>query len=318
MLLKLRPIPKDYLWGGSRLVDEYDAPGDSDKVGELWMLSCHPDDRSRVVGGVYDGKSLPEVLTKHPEYMGTDAKKFSRFPLMVKLIHACEDLSIQVHPDDDYAADTPDKQGKTELWYIIDAEPDAEVICGVTEEFNQEQFRMAIQDGRLLDSLQRFKVKPGDVFFIEAGTIHSIGKGVLLAEIEQNSTTAYRIHDYGRQDENGQLRPLRIDRAIDVAITVPSVFAPRPLKPSEDVDSRTETLLGECEYFRSVAMETFMPTSFDVGEDSFASVIVLDGKANFMTDEDTVSAAKGESLFISAGTGKVKVSGKATFIVTTI
>lgn len=318
MLLKLKPIPKDYIWGGSRLVEEYDAPGESDKVGELWMLSCHPDHRSRVVGGAYDGKSLPEVLTKHPEYMGTDAGKFNRFPLMIKLIHACDDLSIQVHPDDDYAADTPDKQGKTELWYIIDAEPDAEVICGVSEEFNQEQFRRAIQDGTLLDSLQRFKVKAGDVFFIEAGTIHSIGKGVLLAEIEQNSTTAYRIHDYGRTDENGQPRQLRIDRAIDVAITVPSVTSSLPLKPAEDVNSRTEIVLGECDYFRSVAMETFMPTSFEVGEDSFASVVMLDGKASFMTDDDTVAAAKGESLFIGAGTGKVRVTGKARFIVTTI
>jgi len=318
MLLKLRPIPKDCIWGGSRLVEEYDAPGESDKVGELWMLSCHPDHRSRVEGGAYDGKSLPEVLTKHPEYMGTHAKRFSRFPLMIKLIHACDDLSIQVHPDDDYAADTPDKQGKTELWYIIDAEPDAEVVCGVKEEFNQEQLRRAIQDGTLLDSLQRFKVKAGDVFFIEAGTIHSIGKGVLLAEIEQNSTTAYRIHDYGRTDENGQSRQLRIDRAIDVAITVPSVISSSPLGQPEDVSSRTETLLGECDYFRSVVMETFMPTSFEVGEDSFASVVVLDGKASFMTDDDTASAAKGESLFICAGTGKVRVSGKATFIVTTI
>jgi len=318
MLLKLKPVPRDYIWGGSRLVEEYDAPGESDKVGELWMLSCHPDGRSRVDGGDYDGKSLPEVLTKHPEYMGTDAGKFNRFPLMIKLIHACDDLSVQVHPDDDYAADTPDKQGKTELWYIIDAEPDAEVICGLTEELNQEQFRRAIQDGTVLDCLKRFKVKAGDVFFIEAGTIHSIGKGVLLAEIQQNSTTAYRIYDYDRTDENGQTRPLRIDRAIDVAITVPTVEAPGALGQPEDTDSRTETLLGECDYFRSVLMETFMPTQMNVGEDSFASVVMLDGKATFMTDSDTVTAAKGESLFISAGTGKVRINGKASFIVTTI
>ena len=318
MLLKLKPIPKDFIWGGARLVEEFDAPGESDKVGELWMLSCHPDDRSRVEGGAYDGRSLPEVLTKHPEYMGSDARKFNRFPLMVKLIHACDDLSIQVHPDDEYAADTPDKQGKTELWYIIDAEPEAEIICGLSEELNQEQFRRAIQDGTLLDCLRRFKVKPGDVFFIEAGTVHSIGKGVLLAEIEQNSTTAYRIHDYGRTDENGQPRPLRIDRAIDVAITVPSVESPQPLSPAADVEAHTETVLGECDYFRSVLMETFMPTSLEVGDDSFASVVMLDGKAAFMTSDDTVTVAKGESLFISAGTGTVRINGKASFIVTTI
>lgn len=318
MLLKLKPIPKEYMWGGSRLVDEYDAPGESDKVGELWMLSCHPDHRSRVEGGVYDGKSLPEVLTKHPEYMGTDAKKFSRFPLMIKLIHACDDLSIQVHPDDEYAADTPDKQGKVELWYIIDAEPDAEVICGVTEEMNQEQFRKAIQDGTVLDCLNRVKVKPGDIFFIEAGTVHSIGKNVLLAEIQQNSTTAYRIHDYGRLDENGQPRQLRIDRAIDVAITVPSEDITRPDDRERKVGTHTERLLGECDYFRSVIMKTGRPTEIKVDEDSFASVVMLEGKAVFMTGDDTVTAAKGESLFIGAGTGKLKISGEAEFIVTTI
>ena len=318
MLLKLRPIPKEYIWGGSRLVEEYDAPGESEKVGELWMLSCHPDHRSRVDGGAYDGKSLPEVLTRHPDYMGTDAKKFGRFPLMVKLIHACDDLSVQVHPDDEYAADTLDKQGKTELWYIIDAEPDAEVVCGLKEELNQEQLRRVIQEGTLPDYLMRYKVKPGDVFFIEAGTIHSVGKGVLLAEIEQNSTTAYRMYDYGRVDEDGQLRPLRIDRAIDVAITVPLDRQPGPAGEAQEVDRRTETLLGECDYFRSVLVDTFMPTFIEVGEDSFASVVMLDGKVTFMTDEDTMTAAKGESVFISAGSGRVDISGKGTFILTTI
>ncbi len=318
MLLKLKPIPRDYIWGGTRLVDEFDAASDSDRVGELWMLSCHPDARSRVEGGEYDGKSLPEVLTKHPEFMGTDAGKFGRFPLMIKLIHACDDLSVQVHPDDDYAAYTPDKQGKTELWYIIDAEPGAEIVCGLDCEMNQEQLRRAIQEGTLTDCLKRYPVKAGDVFFIEAGTIHSIGKGVLLAEIEQNSTTAYRIHDYGRMDEDGQPRPLRIDRAIDVAITVPSDCPPGPLEPPAEVKSRTETVLGDCDYFRSVLMDTYMPTEFEVDDKSFASVIMLDGKAVFMTDEDTSTASKGESLFITAGTGRVRVSGKGLFIVTTI
>lgn len=318
MLLKLRPIPKEYIWGGSRLTEEFDAPGESEKLGELWMLSCHPEGRSRVDGGEYDGRSLAEVLTKHPDYMGRHAKRFSRFPLMIKLIHACEDLSIQVHPDDEYVADIPDTQGKSELWYIIDAEPEAEIICGVTEELNQEQFRRVIQDGTLTDIVRRHKVKPGDVFFIEAGTIHSIGKGILLAEIEQNSTAAYRIHDYGRTDDDGELRDLSIDRAIDVAITVPTEFPTGPLSGPTDVDSRTETVLGECEYFRSTAMEVRSSTSITVNEESFASVIMLEGKVTFMTDKDTLSAVKGESVFISAGSGEITVSGYGKFIVTRI
>lgn len=318
MLLKLKPVPKESMWGGKMLCEEFGISSESEKIGELWMLSCHPDGRSRVEGGEFDGKSLPEVLTKHPEFMGLNAKKYNRFPLMIKLIRAEDDLSIQVHPDDEYAADTADKQGKTELWYVIDAQPDAEIICGVCEELTQEQLRRAIQDGTLLDSLERIKVKAGDVFSIEAGTIHSICKGVLLAEIEQNSTTTYRMFDYGRTDENGEARPLRIDRAIDVAITVPSAFQAGPLSPPRDVDCRTETELGRCDYFSSVAMDTFMPTHFDVGEESFASVVVLEGEAKLYTDENSLTVKKGDSVFITAGSGRITVSGKSLLIVTRI
>ena len=318
-ILKLKPVIMENIWGGTRLRDTYGLSVGSDHVGEMWMLSCHPESRSRIVGGVYNGSSLPEVLTAHPEYMGTHAKNFNRFPLLIKLIDAAEDLSVQVHPDDEYAEDTDDAQGKTELWYVIDAEPDAEIIYGFKNELTQEQFRHAIEDGSLLDEVEHFKVRAGDVFFIEAGTVHAIGKGVMLAEIQQNSTTEYRIYDYDRViDEEGNRRPLHIDRAIDVAITVPPTFPPGPLGPPVDVDSRTEMVLGECKYFRSVIMDTYMPTHFEVTDESFASVVMIEGEAKFFADDDCIQLSKGESAFISAGSGRITVSGRAIFIVTTI
>jgi len=342
-ILRLKPVAKENIWGGTRLCEEFgiEPPAGSispetaaaaedigqvddaeesalPKVGEVWMLSCHPDSRGKVIGGQYDGMSLPEVLTSRPDFMGSHAKRFNRFPLLIKLIDAAENLSVQVHPDDEYAADTNDAQGKTELWYVIEAEPDAEIIYGFKNELTQEQFRHAIENDTLLDELEHFKVRAGDVFFIEAGTVHAIGKGVLLAEVQQNSTTEYRIYDYGRVDAEGNPRPLHIDRAIDVAITVPPTFPPGPLGPPVDVDSRTEMVLGECKYFRSVIMDTFMPTHFEVDEDSFASVVVLDGEAKFFTDDENINLRKGDSAFITAGTGRVTVSGRAIFIVTTI
>lgn len=317
-IFKLRPVAMSDIWGGTRLCEQFGAESDSDKVGELWMLSTHPDSRSRVIGGEYDGCNIAEVLTAHPEYMGAHAKNFNRFPVLIKLIDAAEDLSIQVHPDDEYAEDTDDAQGKTELWYIIDAEPDAEIVYGFKNELTQEQFRQAIENGSIVDEVEHFKVRPGDVFFLEAGTVHAVGKGVLLAEIQQNSTTEYRVFDYGRTDENGEPRPLHIDRAIDVAITVPPTIPPGPLGPPVDVDNRTEMVLGECRYFRSTIMDTYQPTHFEVSEDSFASVVMLDGEAKFFADDDCCLLKKGDSAFISAGSGTLTVSGRAMFVVTTI
>ncbi len=321
-ILKLMPVPRETMWGGERLCEHFgiecSEEQDSSRIGEAWMLSCHPNARSRVVGGEFDGKSLPEVLTKHPEYMGSDAKRFNRFPLMIKLIDARENLSIQVHPDDEYAADTHDAQGKTELWYVIEAEPDAEIIYGFRQELTQEQFRAALQDDTILDKVEHFKVKSGDVFFLEAGTVHSIGKGVLLCEIQQNSTTEYRVYDYGRTDEEGISRPTQIEKAIDVAITVPPTVPPGPLSAPVEVDNRTEMALGECNYFRSVVMDTYLPTHFEVTDESFASVVVIEGEAKFYTEDDGLTLKKGESALIPAGAGRITVDGRAIFIVTTI
>ena len=321
-IFKLSPSIKGQPWGGARLCRDFNVPCpekvDPEKIGEAWMLSCHPDSRSHVEGGTFGGKTLPVVLTSHPEYMGTHSKAFKRFPLLIKLIDAQEDLSIQVHPDDEYAAETRDRQGKTELWYIIDAEPDAEIIYGFKRELTQEMLRRALYDGSIVEEVERFKVKAGDVFFLEAGTVHAIGKGVLLCEIQQNSTAEYRMYDYDRVDEEGRRRPLRIENAIDVAITVPPTVSPGAMSAPVRVDNHSEMLLGECKYFSSTVVETETMTRFFVGKESFVSIVMVSGEASFGTLDHSVALKKGESAFIPAGAGEIEVKGRAIFIMTTI
>lgn len=317
-MFKLVPAVKDYIWGGTRLRDEFGISSDSERIAEAWVLSCHPDGRSRVSGGEYDGKSLAGVLSKNQNFMGTHAKNFNQFPVMVKLINTNENLSVQVHPDDQYAIEEDHDHGKAEVLYIIDAEEDAEVIYGFKGEMTQEQFRAAILDGTLIDSLEHYKVEKGDVFYIEPGTVHSIGKGIIAAEIEQNSNTSYRIYDYGRVDDEGNPRELHTDKAIDVGITVPSYYKPGPERLPVDVDGREETLLRSCKYFTARLMEIEKFTSFEVDETSFAHVLVVGGEIKLKAGENTVTAAKGEAVFVPAGIGKVSVSGKGEFIVTTI
>jgi len=317
-IYKLTPATKDYIWGGNRLREDFGITSDSERIAEAWVLSCHPNGRCRISGGESDGMSLAGLLSRNPGFMGSHSKNFKQFPVMVKLIDACDDLSIQVHPDDEYAAEIEDDQGKTEMWYVVDAEEDAQLICGFADEMTQEQFRAAIMDGTILDHLEHHKVQKGDVFFIEAGTVHAIGKGLVIAEIQQNSNLTYRIYDYDRTDSEGNYRELHIDKAIDVGITVPSIRRPGPEALPVDIDGRFETLLGKCEYFTARLMEIESATHFEVDDTSFAHLLVTDGDIKIQNEDEIITLKKGDSAFIPAGFGKVTVCGRAEFIVTTI
>ena len=317
-IMKLTPVVKDYIWGGTRLREQFGIDFPCERTAEAWMLSCHPDGRTRVANGEHSGMTLPKVLTKHPEYMGTHAKNFNMFPLMIKLIDARESLSLQVHPDDEYAMLNDDDQGKDELWYVIDCDEDSEIICGFAEEMNQEEFKLAVESGAILDSVVHYNPKPGDVFYIEAGTVHAIGAGVLIAEIQQNSNATYRIYDYDRADEEGNKRPLHLNKAIDVTITVPSPVPQGAAGEPESIDQRTETLLGKCRCFSSRLVETGRTTHMTVGRESFASVVMIDGSARFISEDDDIELKKGDSAFIPAGFGELTVTGKSKFILTQI
>ena len=210
-VFRLTPAFKDYIWGGTRLRDEYGKKCDYDKVAESWELSCHKDGASVVADGEDKGFTLAEYIDKHGKaVLGTDCEKFENFPILIKLIDAKDNLSVQVHPDNEYALRVEGEYGKTEMWYIVDCDEGATLLYGFKHEISKEEFAERIADNTLLEVTNAVPVKKGDVFFIQAGTLHAIGKGILIAEIQQNSNTTYRIYDYGRVGKDGKPRELHL------------------------------------------------------------------------------------------------------------
>ncbi len=313
-IMKLKPAVKDYIWGGTRLKEDFSVESDLPRVAESWVLSCHKNGACIVQNGEFEGQVLHQAVHENPDFLGTHAADYKDFPILVKLIDAHDDLSVQVHPDDEYAAEVENSQGKTELWYVVDCEEGASLICGFSEELTVEKFRQAIQSGTLLDYVHRYDVKKGDVFLIEAGTLHAIGKGTVIAEIQQSSDVTYRVYDYDRTDDEGNPRELHVDKAIDVAITSPPIDEPGPAGAEEQVENHTEQLLADCEYFKTRLCRNSKDSTIFIDGTSFACVLVVDGEASF----DDVQLKKGQCAFIPAGYGTVEVSGEAEYLLTTI
>ncbi len=299
--LKLKPALKDYLWGGIRLKTEYKMESDLEKVAEAWVLSTHKDGPGIVLNGDLKGKTLIEAVEAFgKECLGENGKKFSYFPILIKLIDAKDDLSVQVHPDDEYALGVEGEYGKTEMWYIVDCDEGATLYYGFNEEITKEQFRQKIADNTITDVLNKVPVKKGDVFFIPSGTIHAIGKGILIAEIQQNSNTTYRVSDYGRLGADGKPRPLHIDKAVEVTNLTP---------PPQQTDL-TDGTLAECEYFNVKIYNTNNVKSINIGAESFSALLCLEGEVSF----DGVTLKKGDCAFIPANRGEITFDGTATII----
>ena len=218
---KLTPSCKDYLWGGEKLREEYGIQSDLYPLSEAWMLSCHPDGPSYLA----DGTTLQQYIDAHPGCLGTDCEKFGSFPILAKLIDAKKDLSIQVHPSNAYAQEHEHQYGKTEMWYVLEAEPGTTLYYGFTHDISKEEFARRIQDNTLTDVLNAVPVEKGDCFFIPSGTLHAICKGIVVAEIQQNSNVTYRIYDYGRKGADGKPRQLHIPPR---RWTLPTASRPSP------------------------------------------------------------------------------------------
>lgn len=315
-ILKLNPVFKDYIWGGTRLKDDFEFESNLDKLAEGWMLSCHKDGKNTILGGTYNNKTLEEVIEQFgkEKITGTKSLNFPYFPVLIKLIDAKDNLSIQVHPDNDYAQRVENEFGKTEIWYVLDAEPDATLVYGFKEKITSEEFKKAIEDETLTDVLNVVNVKKGDLFFIEAGTVHAIGKGTLIAEIQQNSNSTYRVYDYGRVGNDGKPRELHIKKAVDVSKTEPAKYEIKPFGEKEDIGGNTAQLLTKCDLFTVYHYDVKNTLTLNTNEESFNNVLVLDGNGK-INDKDL---KKGDSFFIPANFGDYKISGDAEIIVTSI
>lgn len=312
----LKAPVKDYIWGGTRLRELFGKEG-GERLAESWELSCHPDGECYISGGEFDGMKLSDFVKEHPETVGSGFKSGDSFPVLVKLIDAKNDLSVQVHPDDEYAHKYENDNGKTEMWYVIDAAPDSELIYGFSEELSKEDFRKAIEDNTLMEKLRRVPVKQGDVFFIEPGTLHAIGKGILIAEIQQSSNVTYRVYDYGRLGADGKPRPLHIEKALEVTNTKP-LDPERPVY-SLELDGVVTQLLADCKYFNVNRHRLIKELELYADKNSFAHVLMIGGSGGeLVADNYRLELTMGSSVFVPAGTGAFAIKGNCDVIVTTI
>lgn len=316
----LSPSGKDYLWGGRRLNDEYEKRIDLSPLAETWECSTHPDGPSYVVSGPFEGLKLSEVLMLHPEYLGIRHKETKELPILIKFIDAKKDLSIQVHPTDEYAKEHENGQlGKTEMWYVLDAGKDAKLTYGFHHDTDRETIRRAIHDGTLMNYMQQVPVQKDDLFFIEAGTVHAIGAGCLIAEIQENSNLTYRLYDYDRVDKNGKKRELHVDKALEVAKMKSSVEPKQPLRVLKYRKGVASELLCSCKYFKAFRMivntERRQTVTYRADEMGFCVLLCVNGcgTIRYKTDH-SIMFYKGDCIFVPAGSEELMIHGQAQFL----
>ena len=315
----LRPSGKDYLWGGSRLNDEFEKNIDMTPLAETWECSTHPDGPSYVVGGEFDGQELAEVLKAHPEYLGARHAGENALPILIKFIDAKKDLSVQVHPTDAYAKEHENGQwGKTEMWYVLDASKDAKLVYGLRWDRTEEQMRKAIAEGTLMKDLQWVPVKKDDLFFIEAGTIHAIGAGALIAEIQENSNLTYRLYDYDRIGKDGKKRELHVDKALQVANLKSSAEPCQPLRVLKYRQGMASELLTRCKYFEVYRMivntERRQKVHYQADEIGFRVLLCVNGCGTISYENGSIPFYKGDCIFVPADSETLTIHGQAQFL----
>lgn len=315
----LRPAGKDYLWGGTRLKDDFSKDLPMNPLAETWECSTHPDGPSIIASGKYKGQFLADVIKKHPEYLGTHPKGKAGLPILVKLIDARKDLSVQVHPNDEYAMKYENGSlGKTEMWYVVDAAKDASLIYGFHHDMDRAVLKKSLEEGSVQKYLQKIRIHKDDVFFIEAGTVHAIGKGALIAEIQESSNLTYRLFDYDRVDREGRRRELHIRKALDVINLKGSQEPRQPMRVLRYRKGTASELLCRCKYFQTERMlvntECYREMAdYQTGENSF-QVLLCIGGCGTLTGRESIHFIKGDCIFIPANSIPLKIHGKAEFL----
>lgn len=316
-MFKLKPSFKDYLWGGTKLRTFFGKDCNFDKVAESWELSTHKDGLTIIETGKHKGETLLSYVEKYgKDILGSKCKLDKDIPILIKFIDAKDALSIQVHPDNEYALKNENDFGKTEMWYIIDAEPGAKLIYGFKEDITKEQFKKSIEENTLEKLVNEVEVSAGDVFFINPGTMHAIGKGIVIAEIQQRSNVTYRIYDFGRVGADGKLRELHIDKALDVT-KLKASKNPKQQYTLQQFDGYKKALLSSCEYFNVELLDILEKATLTCDSTTFHCLTVLDGQCT-IKGEDILDVKKGESIFIPANYGKYTITGKCKIILSTI
>ena len=315
----LKPVAKDYLWGGTRLNDDFGLGLKVYPLAEAWMCSTHPDGVSGVAG---DERTLAELLAEHPEWLGTHVLQITEgkaeLPILIKLIDAKEDLSVQVHPDDDYARRVEGSWGKTEMWYVLSARKGAGLVYGFKRDVEEEEVRTAVQNGTVGELLNHVPVKKDDLFYIEAGTVHAIGAGCLIAEIQQSSNLTYRLYDYDRVGRDGKKRALHVDKALDVAKLKSSAMPRQPMRVIRYRNGYASELVARCRYFQAERLllntEGRKMAEFSTGGNSFHALLCTEGCGVLFGEGYDQNFFKGDCIFVPADSMKLRLHGRAVML----
>ena len=306
--LKFYPILKERLWGGTKLGTLLGKELESDLIGESWELSGVTGDVSIVANGSFKGTTLTDLINRFPEeILGKSVlERFGKeFPILIKFIDAQKDLSIQLHPNDELARKRHNSFGKTEMWYIMDADKDAELIIGFKEDISKETYVKSLKNDTLTDLLNYENVKEGDAYFISAGKIHAIGAGVLIAEIQQTSDQTYRVYDYNRKDAQGNLRELHTELSIDAI----SYVKQDDFKVGYGQEENVSNPMVNCPYFKTNFISLNKNIKLDVSDqDSFSIYMCIDGEVTIENGFGSISIKKGETVLVPAITSHILLS----------
>ena len=311
--LKFRPILKSVIWGGEKIAPFKGIVTEQDHIGESWEISGVPGSPSIVANGPDEGKTLPEILEKYKgALVGEENYKLygNTFPLLIKIIDAAGDLSV--HPDDELARKRHNSLGKTEMWYIVDTEPDAKICAGLTQHLTPEDYETKVKDNTIMDAIACHESKPGDVFFLPAGRIHSIGAGNLLVEVQETSDITYRIYDFGRVDaKTGKPRQLHVEEAKDaIDYTVYPSYVTAPGKEIEGIEK-----LVECSHFQVYRLNIDGKKKFYPTIDTFSSLTCIEGNLTVVDDRgNTLEFHKGETVLIPAMAKEFTLTGTGVII----
>jgi len=308
----LEPVFKERIWGGTKLRDLFGYNIPSPNTGECWAVSAHPNGQSTVINGTYKGTPLDKLWAEHKGLFGTAAKRSEVFPLLTKVLDASQDLSVQVHPDDEYARIHENGElGKTECWYVLDAEPGAEIIYGHTAK-SRDELEAMIREGRWNELLSRVQVKPGDFFYVPSGTIHALGAGIVVLETQQSSDTTYRVYDYDRTDADGNKRELHLEQAIRVT-TVPHVDAETSYIV-EQADDATITTYVSNDFFtvQKLKLGGFLTAE---EKDTFRIYSVIAGSGRLSLNGQEYPLSLGQHFIIPAHSGSFRLDGHLELIV---
>ncbi len=317
--LKFKPILKERLWGGTKLRDVLGKPIENDTTGESWELSTVKDDISIIANGDFSGRSFQDLINTHAqELLGKSVvERFGKdFPVLIKFIDAKQDLSIQLHPNDDLAKARHDSFGKIEMWYVMNADENANLIVGFNKDVTKAEYAKSLENNTLLDLLNYEEVKEGDTFFINTGKIHAIGAGVLLAEIQQTSDITYRVFDFNRKDKNGNLRELHTEMALDAI----DYAQKDDFKVAYSQEANKVNTMVDCPYFSTNFIHLTENLKQDVSQrDSFTIYMCVQGNVTVENEFGAARIQKGETVLVSANSETIVLkSSRAKLLEVTI